>query len=532
MSLPTPPRSDDEPTEYPAQGDNSWRRLDPRMLVIRSVETLTSALPALIGLLFVGRATGQGAWWGIGGGVIAIAAGAAQWFTTRYRITAEQVQVRRGLLQSRMITVPLDRVRTVDVTAPFLHRVLGLARVKLGTGRSDRKDDGIKLDSLRTGEAMQLREELLHKKARPAAAAQPGEADRHPATLDRTNPERVLLSLPTSWVRYGPFTLSGLVTVGVVAGFAWRLIEEAHVDPGRFGVTREIAAHWQHTPVAVAIIEALIAFIIVVAAASTTGYLLAFWRFRLTRHFSGTLHVTRGLITTRATTIEERRLRGVEFSEPLLLRAVRGARCIAITTGLRVGWGSERGGSLLVPPAPRQTALEVAAEVLGARSPLDARLTPHGFAAKRRRYTRALAACAVIGAALITLAVSSDWPHWSWLLGVLALPVGALLANDRARSLGHAMVDDRLITQRGSIIRRRCMLSRDGVIGWNMRSSFFQRRVGLTTLVATTAAGRQAYQVQDVTLGAALGLADAALPGLLAPFLLAAPTAQASADGH
>jgi putative membrane protein len=42
----------------------------------------------------------------------------------------------------------------------------------------------------------------------------------------------------------------------------------------------------------------------------------------------------------------------------------------------------------------------------------------------------------------------------------------------------------------------------------------------LATLVATTAAGRQAYEVQDVPLGEALRLADQALPGLLAPFLV------------
>ena len=89
--------------------------------------------------------------------------------------------------------------------------------------------------------------------------------------------------------------------------------------------------------------------LVAVVVASTVGYALAFWDFRLTRHPGGTLHVTRGLITTRATTIEERRLHGVEISEPLLLRMVAGARLIAIATGLRVGRGAERGGSLLAP---------------------------------------------------------------------------------------------------------------------------------------------------------------------------------------
>jgi putative membrane protein len=63
------------------------------------------------------------------------------------------------------------------------------------------------------------------------------------------------------------------------------------------------------------------------------------------------------------------------------------------------------------------------------------------------------------------------------------------------------------------------MLACDGIIGWNLRQSFFQRRAGLATLVATTAAGRQRYAVLDVPLDEAVRLADRALPDLLAPLL-------------
>jgi putative membrane protein len=63
------------------------------------------------------------------------------------------------------------------------------------------------------------------------------------------------------------------------------------------------------------------------------------------------------------------------------------------------------------------------------------------------------------------------------------------------------------------------VLRADAVIGWNMRTSLFQRRVGLTTLVATTAGGRQGYAVPDVPDAEALRVARAAVPGLLEQFL-------------
>src|SRR5947208_14620618 len=103
----------------------------------------------------------------------------------------------------------------------------------------------------------------------------------------------------------------------------------------------------------------------------------------------------RGLLTQRSITLEERRLRGVELSEPLLLRAVGGARCIAITTGLRVGRGAERGGSLLLPPGPRGRARQVAADVLRDPEPLDTPLVRHGRRAPWRRYPRAVGLAAL-----------------------------------------------------------------------------------------------------------------------------------------
>ena len=247
------------------------------------------------------------------------------------------------------------------------------------------------------------------------------------------------------------------------------------------------------------------------------GYLLAFWNFRLTRHTGGSLHITRGLLTTRATSIEERRLRGVELSEPLLLRIVRGARTIAIATGLRVGRGAERGGTMLAPPSPRDEAARVAAEVLGTAEPIGTVVLRHGDRAVRRRYTRALAGTAILASALGVLAWwGLGGLTWLWMLTLL--PCALALAADRAGNLGHALVDGYLVTQYGSLLRRRCVLSAQGIIGWNVRSSYFQRRAGLVTLTATTAAGRQAYRVFDLPADAAVRLADTTVPGLLAEF--------------
>ena len=359
--------SDSAPPAAPAPPEATapeWQRLSRRMLLVHPVQEIPRALPALIGVVVAGSRNGNGDLWGLLGLAVTIGLGLMRWFTTRYRVTEDRVEVRQGLLRRRLLAVSRDRVRTVDVTSHALHRLLGLTRVKIGTGRSDRERGGeVRLDGLTVEVAAHLRDELLHRRGagRPGAAAGAagaragaagagagaagagagagagaagaagaatvGAAVDDAAAFDAAElPATELARLDPSWVRFGPFTLSGVVAVGVVAGFAANFISEAHIDLREHSALRGVVDTVRDTPVGLAVLVGLVIGMVVVAIASTVGYVLAFWDFRLTRDPRGTLHITRGLITTRATTIEERRLHGVELSEPLLLRAARGAR--------------------------------------------------------------------------------------------------------------------------------------------------------------------------------------------------------------
>jgi putative membrane protein len=479
------------------------------MLLVHPVIEIGRALPALVGVFIAGRTHGNGYWGLIAAGVVA-ALSLTRWFTTRLRITPEYVQLQHGLLRRKTITTARDRIRSVDVTSHLLHRVLGLARVVIGTGTNDRKGEGrLVLDGLGMTAANTLRQDLLH---------------RHPVELGKREfgthdelPARELARFDRSWIRYAPFTLSGVLTGLVIWGFYWRVQGESGVDIARYGPLHSITGRLDRMPAAAAVLVVLGALVLFVAITSTAGYVLAFWNFRLVRHNGGTLQVSRGLLTTRATSIERRRLVGVAISEPLPLRLVRAARTTAIATGLRTGRGAERGGEVLLPPAPREAAATVAALTLDGTPAITAAVRPHGVAARRRTLVRALAGGVVLLAASV-VAWLTGAP--AWLLGVaaalavLSVPLGV----DRYRSLGHARIDGYLVTRYGSLVRRRAMLDCRAVIGWNLRSTYFQRRADLVTLTATTAAGRQGYRVLDIPAAEGLALAEAVTPDLLTAF--------------
>ncbi|MEP7369792.1 MAG: PH domain-containing protein [Dermatophilaceae bacterium] len=507
--------------------DQSWRRLSALMLLVHPVRELGRAIPALVGLVVVGRSFGGGQYWWFGplGVGVVVAVSVLRWATTRYRITPEQVQLRTGLLQRKTVATPADRVRSVDVSASPLHRLLGLAKVDIGTGSHER-GSGLSLDSLPAAEAAALRAELLHRSpgvsgAGPAGMAADAQGVARPATLAEPagSDEVELVRLDPGWVRFAPFTASGVAASAAILGVGWNLLDQLQVTPTDVGPVKRVLDHLERTSIWVDILQGMLALIAVVTVLSVGGYVLSYWGFRLSRHAQGSLHITRGLLTTRAISIEERRLRGVELQEPLLLRAVHAARLRGITTGLRSGGGADGSSSLLLPPAPRDVALGLAAKILPDPAALYRPLIAHGSAARRRRFVRALTPAFVVVAVAAVVIIFSGASTWLALPALVTVPIAAMLAADRYESLGHALAGSALVTRQGSLNRRLDVLECEGIIGWNVRESFFQRRAGLATLTATTAAGRQQYAVTDVRLSVALSLGNRALPGLLGTFL-------------
>ena len=266
-------------------------------------------------------------------------------------------------------------------------------------------------------------------------------------------------------------------------------------------------------PLWLTLLAAIVGLGIAAAVLSVLGYLVTNWGFRLS-HGDRAWHVSRGLLTTRETSLDDERVAGVSIGEPLGLRVARGARLSAIVTGLR----GTQGGSALVPPAPRRVVDRAATDVLGTPGPVAALLVGHGPAATRRRFTRALVPAAVLFALALALWLAGWVPGWLPAAAALAIAAAAGLAADRSRALGHDLVDGYVVARSGSLMRAREALATDHVIGWNLRATWFQRRVGLTSLVATTAGGQQSVTVVDVPVSLALDLATAATPDLLTQF--------------
>lgn len=497
----------DDSATTPGGIPTQWRRLDARMLLIHPFQALVRFLPALLAIFIARSSTDPLDRWELLAVPVVMALGAVSWFTTRYRIGGGQLVLRRGLLNRTTSTAPLDRVRTVDLTAQLHHRALGLAKVEISTAGSSH--ERLVLDSLRLDEGRRLREELLHRAGLAASALPPPQGAPLDVGLDHPGGDEVLLRLDPAWLRYAPLTGTGLVAAAALFGFVGQ-------GWNAFGEEEEIFLEGARQVRDVGPLVAVLGALALVTALSVVAYALTFWGFRLTRNDRGSLHVSRGLLTTRETSIDHGRLRGVDAAEPLGLRLARAARLKAVTTGLtHEGQG---GSDWLAPPAPGTTVAAVARTIVRDDAAVTAGLTQHGPVARRRRLTRALAPAGLASAGIVLARFWWDLPALLLLAVPILLVAAGALGWDRAAGLGHLVTPTHLVTREGSLDRHRVVLDRAGIIGWRVERTFFQRRAGVVTLVATTAAGRQRYRLLDLEPQVAYAVIAEVSPGLLADF--------------
>ena len=469
---------------------DGWQRLSPRMLLVHPVHEVMRQLPVLIGSLVLGSATGNPLWT-VAGVALIVAYGLARWFTTSYRIGAEEVTLRTGVLQRSVLSVPRNRIRSVSTDARLLHRLLGLTVLRVSTGREATGDTAFALDAVPAGDVPRLRAVLLADSLPPQPSG------------------RVLAAWQPSWLRYSPLTFTGLAMIAAALGVIsqsglLRPLRDSAVLRAGEGAAEGLGV-WGAVAVGAGVV------LVASVALSVTQSLLTYANLMLRRD-GEVLHLSHGLLRVREHTYDMRRLRGGTLREPLLVRLFGGARLDAVMTGV-AGAGE---ASQLLPPCPRATAEAVLVDLIERPDVVTGALTPHGPAAIRRRWVRALAlpVVASVGAGIAALTVGIG--VWVWPVLVLLSAFSVFLAVDRSRSLGHRVGGGWLVARAGSMQRRRDCVAAPGIVGWTVRQSWPQRRAGVATLVAATAAGTKRYEVLDVPADAAWTIAATTSPWLAA----------------
>lgn len=510
MSAPGAPPAPDH------RGGAPWRRLSPRVLWVDLLVGVPSVLPGLVAVRVTSVETLISTLWPLAAlavmGLVGALSDVTRWAFTRYRITDTEVELRTGVLVRARRTVQRDRIRSVDTHAKLRHRLTDLRVVTIGAGQQTSAGEAaFVLDALSTADAARLRRELLDTAA-ATQGSRGGLADVRP-----TPRVRVLATLRRRWVFYSMLNPWGLALAvgGVwgVAGFA----DSAGIDVLEAVRTLDWAAldWWSIGPIA------LLAGWVVGAIGLAAVFFASYWEFELARlRVAGRsyLRTRRGLFSTREVSRDEARLRGLSLGEPLWGRWLGVADTNVITTGLSVS-DSEQPTAIL-PRAPLGVARRVARDVLGEPCPLEVALPRHPRAALRRRLLRA---CLWAGAPTLFVlvpVVAGEAPAWVVVVAFALWPAALLGALVAYRALGHAIAGEYVVVRSGLGSRVTSALRRDAVSTIAVRQSLLQKRLGLATVSAMSAAGVGAYEAPDLAAHEAVSFALEAASGLLEEFVV------------
>jgi putative membrane protein len=317
---------------------SDWRRLHPLSPLLRAGRFVLVATAILADDL-AARFDVRPVWAGLflmGALVIGAVAGWWAWKTTGYRVTAEEVELRTGMLFRRDRRVPLARLESIDLARPLFARLFGLTQVRL-EAVSDQESE-VRLSYLDHDAAVALRDELRTRIEHSPAPAS-GEESAGPEPL------RPIIRVPTG----------ELVVAHVVARVAWAwsallvvaVVILAAVGPGA----------------AAAFLFVIVLPVGIVPAVVGLAEVDRLHGFTLSEGGRG-LHITRGLLNEMQQVVPLDRVQAVAVVEPFLWRFFGRAKLVVDVAGYRGGSNQDREqSSVLLPVAPATVVAEVLSRV-------------------------------------------------------------------------------------------------------------------------------------------------------------------------
>ena len=106
------------------------RRLHPMSWLFVLLQQLKQFVVPLVALLFFGRGDRNELWPLIGVGVLVVVS-VWRYFTYRFGVVGDALVVRSGLLERSLRVIPFARIHNVALQQSVLHRVFGVAEVRL-----------------------------------------------------------------------------------------------------------------------------------------------------------------------------------------------------------------------------------------------------------------------------------------------------------------------------------------------------------------------------------------------------------------
>lgn len=440
--------------------------------------------------------------------VVCLVLAFAIWRSRTWELMADGIRVcwglGRGPFSRHDLTIPYDHIHTVSMSSTLVERLFGLMALDLDTGAARSEGDASKISGLRAGEAEALQTELFRRKRGASAGEGDLEAaagsdtlvERPAVTYTLTRRQLLLAAASQMSAASQAVALVVLLAQGLNQLIEWNLLDIV-------GTGDELVA----TPLT-ALVPVVALFLVAAlalgAAVSFALNLVRYAGFRVER-YEDRLVVEHGLLSRASHTVALGRVQYVCVHQGIVRQLMGYAELQAVVVAAAGGEGDGPTGRVTLHPFLRMDELEAfLAEALPSYAGVlgEVRLAPLGPLARRRAVVRAVLwwpfAAAVVALLLWLMGLSGLAESAARLVRPLvaaaALASAVLLASlvaDALRGWRHARFGHtrrELVLVSGGLTRLTVMVPRAHLQHMTLSANPFQRRGGVASLTARTAA--------------------------------------------
>lgn len=444
------------------------------------------------------------------------------WTRFTFAVQGDSFVVESGIFNRKRRQVPLARIQQVDVRRNVVQRVFGLSALHVDTASSGAGAEVV-LASLDERDAMEIHSLLLHRPPMPRGMT----SGPPPVPLHEDWGVPPVANPPGS---VAPVYPGGSPYAGGVS--VWSQEETEVLPLVRLGLRDLLVAAvtgralgvglaaglWLLTAFTDGIalggrvgVAAIIFFGVILAVGAGVAVGGAVVTMVLTNNdFTmskvGTdLHVGRGLLEQRRTTIALHRVQVVRVRDNLLRRRLGlcSVELQSAGSGSRSRWGADDQSELvstevLIPLLRSEQISALLNEILPIEAPLPA-IEPAPIVARRRRTTRAMAASAAILAVAAGVSVAADSIAPTG-ISLLFVAISFVLAGMSYRGLGSGYGNDVVVTRSGALNRCTSVVPMARLQSVSVTRTPFQAHLGIATMYLDVAGGRGTPKVIDETV--------------------------------
>lgn len=458
------------------------RRLHPLSWLFVLLTQLRQVIVPLLVLLVLGR----GEWWELLAvvGAVALALYSLVYsFGFRYRLEADEIVVREGILDRTERHIPYARVQNIVQKRNPLHRVFGVSELRLESAGGTKPEAVMSVIPL--ADALRIERILREHTAHDAA-----EADAPPAD-GAASP--ILLRLPLGeLLRLGLVTNRGWVVIGAGSALLWQVMPEER------GVARTawrlvellIGRGAEYIPGPLAWVASAALFLLtVLLAVKALSLLMAvvdFHAFVLERR-GERVRTEAGLLTRRVASARRDKIQRLLYADGWLMRRMGRQALSCEVAGGMVAANEDSGARLrwLAPIAPPADVERIAHDVAPGLLPARMDWQPLHPRAWRRMFNAGAFWWTVI--ALPPLVALGPWVLAGWAL----LIAWTFVESRAAARFGAFAFDGEVFAVRGGWLTRRWTLARVGRgQSASLASTPLDRRAGMASVSMDTAGVR------------------------------------------